>query len=135
MYIREEILSDGYTLDIYMVKSEFEVERIARYNFKYNEGSYKDKDLKSFKTLENKLWKDNPKLSLGINLRIIEKCKQAGKQAMKHQKKIWDYQEVARKLKSENNYSDEILKKLFSWAAELEKYLIANNLENEIIMM
>jgi len=137
MYIREEIRSDGYTLDVIMVKSEFETERVGRFNFKNNEGYYKnsDKEIKSFKTLENKIWKGYPELCLGVSLTTVAKLKLAGKEAMKQQTIIWEYQDIARKLKSENSYSVETLQTLFSRATEIEKLLVANNLEHEIIMM
>jgi len=138
MYIREEILSDGYTLDIIMVHSEFDTERVGRFNFKHNEGYYKksDKEIKSFKTLENKIWKGYPELSLGVSLKTVEKLKKAGKEAMKHQNIIWEYQEIARKLKSDpntNNYTEEYLRKLFLRAGEIEKYLVANDMQDELI--
>ena len=72
---------------------------------------------------------------LWISDKTINNAKQAGKQAQKQQNIIWEYEDIARKLKSEYEYTDLKLKELFSRAAEIEKYLIANNLENNIIMM
>jgi len=83
MYIKAEIdQSRPYILDIYLYKSTYDTERIARFNFKFNEGSYKTKSLKSFKTLENKFWKEYP-VMLWISETTLNKAKQAGKQAQK----------------------------------------------------
>jgi len=135
MYIKAEVdQTRPYILDIYLYKSTYDTERIARFNFRNNEGSYKTKSLKSFKTLENKFWREYPPM-LWISDTTLNKAKQAGKQAQKQQNIIWEYEDIARKLKSEYNYTDLKLKELFSRAAEIEKYLIANNLQENIIMM
>jgi len=135
MYIKAEIDQlRPYILDIYLAKSEYDTERIARFNFRNNEGSYKTKDIKSFKTLENKFWKEHP-VMLWISDTILNKAKQAGKAAQKQQNIIWEYQDIARKLKSDYEYTDLKLKELFSRATEIEKYLVANNLQENIIMI
>ena len=107
--------------------------KLGYFDFKYMEGYYKKstKPVKKIKTFLNKLWTEYPEAS--IDTRPIEKAKEQGKQEMEQQKIIWEYQDTARQLKSENNYSAETYKKLFNRAAELEKYLVANNLQNEII--
>jgi len=72
---------------------------------------------------------------LWISDKTINNAKQAGKQAQKQQNIIWEYEDIARKLKSEYEYTDLKLKELFTRASEIEKYLLANSLEENIIMM
>ena len=135
MYIKAEVdQTRPYILDIYLCKSTYDTERIARFNFRNNEGTYKTKSLKSFKTLENKFWREHP-VMLWISETTLNNCKQAGKQAQKQQNIIWEYEDIARKLKSDYEYTTDKLRELFSRATEIEKYLLANNLQENIIIM
>jgi len=115
---------------------EFENQKLGYFDFKFMEGYYKKstKPVKKYKTFLNKLWAEHPEASIdSIDSKPIAQAIKQGKIEMEQQKVIWEYQDTARKIKSENNYSDETYKKLFDRAAELEKYLVANNLQNEII--